>query len=440
MFHQVVEHTGHRLSVCCLSLRRHTCTRRPILRLPTCLQDSESELDLRFKALSRAEPDDQPQQPPSPTGSPAPQVEAPAAAPESSEGMQPLSPDSEASGPALQRTANTPAAAADLPRVRVLSDIFYTSEDLDAEEMPAKYVVSRGAAEGAEALLSVPSAQEAQAGVSGRLAEQVRVYVTGRGMLQLQVCRRGAGRHQPCSCTGASSGLKSDAARGAAAVHMRRPWQWSCGLAWYLPAAGGKPHGWALWDVLVALLPPGLELAHALEASAHPCATVQENGAGLLDGKGRPSAANGGSELAAAPGLSPDAVLGRKGGNPKQQAAPPVGPGQMGSSPQVGEISVAAPKVLKLLHLPWWPSPTVVLTADLGVLLPDTMWNIEPLWPAPRLLSWSNSHDVDGRATCACCACRCLARGASTCPTQHSKRACPWARRCRRFWLPKDTP
>ena len=89
--------------------------------------------------------------------------------------MQPLSPDSEASGPALQRTANTPAAAAELPRVRALSEIFFTSEDLDAEEMPAKYAGSEGAAEGAEALRSMPSAQEAQAGVSSRLAVQVGV-------------------------------------------------------------------------------------------------------------------------------------------------------------------------------------------------------------------------------------------------------------------------
>ena len=126
-----------------------------------------------------------------------------AAAPESSEEMQPLSPDSEASGPALQRTANTPAAAAELPRVRTLSDIFYTSEDLDAEEMPAKFAGSEGAAQGADVLRSEPSAQEAQAGMSSRLAAQVRVWCTPSMSLAEECCScRSAGRAQagPQSC------------------------------------------------------------------------------------------------------------------------------------------------------------------------------------------------------------------------------------------------
>lgn len=364
-------------SAACHSIPWHGCKRHSILRLPTCLQDSESELDLRFKALSRAEPADQPQQPQSPTSSAAPQVEAAAAGPESSEGMQPLSPDSEASGLALQRTANTPAAAAELPRVRTLSDIFYTSEDLDAEEMPAKYASSEGAAEGAEALRSVPSAQEAQAGVSSRLAVQVRVWCMLSISLAEKRCscslyRASAGRRvQPPGCTGERNAWHAfDRQGGVAAASLqkkRRQARPACQLHMWVPqicnlmlpgrlqlyfcvAHGNdhvawpgrcqpleKPRSWALQDVLVALLPPGLALVHAMEASAQSCATVQENGAGLLGGAGRPSAANGGNELAAASGVSPDAVLGREGGNPKHQAAPPVGPGQMGSSPQVGE-------------------------------------------------------------------------------------------------------
>ena len=106
----------------------------------------------------------------------------------------------------------------------------------------------------------------------------------------------------------------------AARGHERAAWPGKC-----QPLR--KPHSWALRDGLVALL----------KAVAQICTTVQENGAGLLGGEGRPSAANGGSELAAASGLSPDAVLGQESGNPKHQAALPVGPGQLGSSPQVGE-------------------------------------------------------------------------------------------------------
>ena len=150
--------------------------------------------------------------------------------------MQPLSPDSEASGPALQRTANTPAAAAELPRVRTLSDIFYTSEDLDAEEMPAKFAGSEGAAQGADILRSEPSAQEAQAGVSSRLTVSVvhAKHVTGRELLQLQVCRRGAGRPTVVRLHG---GVLTSVTWccwvGCNCTHVSSV----CGLAWHLGEA-----------------------------------------------------------------------------------------------------------------------------------------------------------------------------------------------------------
>ena len=107
-----------------------------------------------------------------------------------------------------------------------------------------------------------------------------------------------------------------------------------CGLAWQVPANATQLNSAGHAGGSAATC---FQLVHASEAAAQPCATVQENGTGLLGGEGRPSAANGGSELAAASGLSPDAVLGREGGNPKHPAAPPVGPGQIGSSPQVRE-------------------------------------------------------------------------------------------------------